>query len=275
MRTATLFMVCLMASTNAISIVGRQLRGRQLAEAEATTACTNAADQAIFDGKGKTSFVDDMTRCGKSCWGSSDCVAKCIVKKRGYTEKCSKCYGELGSCTLGNCLSKCIWGNSPSCGQCQQNACVPAFEKCSGVNPPAPEDSRMLKEAGNIPVATYHGKAEKGVGCFFGTCLTNVKVDATAIANADSTLNIKVKAQGNLPVDLDCPNEPYTLGADGAIKLLNYPKTAASKGDCIEKALPAGINLKTLKYNSEGKSIDMSVSAPLGINIDITADVQE
>jgi hypothetical protein len=128
--------------------------------------------------------------------------------------------------------------------------------------------------AGSIAPGTYHGTADKGIGCALGFCMARVHCEATAVTNADSTMNIKVKAQGKLPVDLNCPNEPYTLAADGAITLLNYPHTDASTGDCIKKALPAGIDLKTLKYDAEKKAIDMSVSAPLGIDIDINAAIQ-
>jgi secreted trypsin-like serine protease len=104
--------------------------------ASADGACMDAADQNIYNTKGKTNFINDMTTCGKKCFGASACVSKCIIADEGYTQACADCFGGLAACTEANCLAQCIGGNSPACAACQQEKCVPAFTTCSGLTPP-------------------------------------------------------------------------------------------------------------------------------------------
>jgi len=169
-------------------------------------------------------------------------------------------------------------GGAVKVGTYTDPSCPTSSPSANPTSYPTKSEKRRANKAiydrsGPIAPGTYYGEAEKKIGCVWDWfCTTKVNVETTAIAHADSTLSIKVKARGNLPVDLDCPNEAYTLGTNGAITLLNYPWTDASTGDCIEKALPPGINLKTLMY--QNATIDMSVSAPLGINMDISAAIQ-
>lgn len=42
--------------------------------------------------------------------------------------------GELASCTDKNCISKCIFGNTPACQECVKEHCYGPFETCSGLD---------------------------------------------------------------------------------------------------------------------------------------------
>jgi len=150
--------------------------------------------------------------------------------------------------------------------------------------------SRSLTGAGatsaTITPGTYHGKAEKGYGCLFGRCAMRVKVDATAYVHGDGTMSVDVTGAGRLPtpVHVKCLFEPYRLvkpapasGTTSApsarshplaapIMLLNYPITAASTSDCIDRALPMGVSLKTLTYDATQQQIHMNIE-PVGIHV--------
>lgn len=108
------------------------------ASANAAAACGDAADQNVYNTKGKANFVTDMTTCGKKCFGAKSCVSTCMVGKEGYSKACADCFGELGACTEANCLAPCIAGPSPKCTTCQNAKCVPGFKTCSGLEPPPP-----------------------------------------------------------------------------------------------------------------------------------------
>jgi len=99
-------------------------------------ACTDTADQNIYNTKGKANFITDMTTCGKKCFGAKACVSTCMTAAEGYSKACADCFGDLGDCTEKNCLAQCINGNNPKCTACQQAKCAPAFTACSGLTPP-------------------------------------------------------------------------------------------------------------------------------------------
>jgi len=104
--------------------------------ANATGACSDDADQAIWTAKGSANFQADMTKCGTSCMGTHDCVAKCITTAEGYSTACASCFGDLGTCSSKNCLLPCIGGASAKCNACQLAHCVTPFTTCAGVTPP-------------------------------------------------------------------------------------------------------------------------------------------
>jgi hypothetical protein len=155
---------------------------------------------------------------------------------------------------------------------------------------PSSSRSRSLTGGGAASAAiapgTYHGKAEKGYACLFGRCAMRVKVDATAFVHGDGTMSVDVTGSGRLPVPVHvkCLFEPYRLvkpappsGTTSArsansqplaapIMLLNYPITAASTSDCIDRALPMGVSLKTLTYDATQQQIHMNIE-PVGIHV--------
>merc|ERR1719410_2364184 len=101
-------------------------------------ACTDAADQAVWKKDGKTDFASDLSACGHKCLGDAKCTSKCIEKRRGYTEPCSDCFGELTGCTKDNCMFDCMMdANGSSCKNCVDSHCTPAFKTCSGLTPPS------------------------------------------------------------------------------------------------------------------------------------------
>ena len=93
-------------------------------------ACSNDADLATWATR-KNSFQTDIESCAKGCLGREGCTSSCIEKK-GFTGDCAACFGSLSSCTLGNCLSKCMLGQSKGCTDCVYEKCTPAFLECTG-----------------------------------------------------------------------------------------------------------------------------------------------
>merc|ERR1719492_577991 len=103
----------------------------------ATDACKDAADQKKWNGNGKTDFASDLSKCGNKCLGTAACSTDCI-KKLGYTEGCSTCFGDLVGCTKDNCMFDCMMdAQGSSCKSCVDKNCTPAFETCSGLTPPS------------------------------------------------------------------------------------------------------------------------------------------
>merc|ERR1719326_1732315 len=103
-----------------------------------TDNCKDAADQAVWTKDGKADFASDLSACGHQCLGGASCTAKCIEKRRGYTEACSNCFGTLTGCTKDNCMFDCMMdATGSSCKNCVDKSCTPAFETCSGLTPPS------------------------------------------------------------------------------------------------------------------------------------------
>jgi len=96
--------------------------------------CTDAADQAAWTGGGKAKFTDDMTTCGKKCFGAKSCVSTCLQSAEKYSAGCADCFGGLASCTEDNCLAPCLkTPPTKACADCQNSKCIPAFVTCSGI----------------------------------------------------------------------------------------------------------------------------------------------
>merc|ERR1719190_220002 len=97
----------------------------------------DAADQKIWKANGSADFEKDLSKCGHQCLGTASCTTACI-KKIGYTEACSTCFGDLVGCTKDNCMFDCMMdAQGSSCKCCVNKSCTPAFETCSGLTPPS------------------------------------------------------------------------------------------------------------------------------------------
>merc|ERR1719410_452641 len=143
----------------------------------ATDACKDAADQKVWNGVGKTQFQSDLSACGHQCLGTASCTAKCIEKK-GYTEACSSCFGDLVGCTKDNCMFDCMLDASgSSCKSCVDKSCTPAFETCSGLTPPTKAElgaaTDACKDAADQKIWNGVGKTdfEKDLSACGNQCL--------------------------------------------------------------------------------------------------------
>jgi hypothetical protein len=99
-------------------------------------ACMNTADQVIWNTTGQKNFRDYMNICGKQCVGNHDCTQSCVQKIEGYSDNCSDCFGDLGECSIKNCIMQCIGGDTPSCEECISSNCDEGFKVCSGLDAP-------------------------------------------------------------------------------------------------------------------------------------------
>jgi hypothetical protein len=65
----------------------------------------------------------------------SDCVVACISMQADLTPDCLRCYGDLVTCAVVNCISECAGGGGlPDCVTCRiDNNCNSDFEECSGL----------------------------------------------------------------------------------------------------------------------------------------------
>merc|ERR1711879_246326 len=95
-------------------------------------ACTNIADQKIWNVKGKANFDADMISCGRLCWGRGDCMKKCMKSVEGYSNACTQCFGDTAACTKSNCFFECVGVQTPSCKKCIDDFCTPTLKSCSG-----------------------------------------------------------------------------------------------------------------------------------------------
>jgi len=97
---------------------------------EAEGACTNPADTTILDGLGDAGLTEIGTSCGPGCFLSGDkagCFGGCYADA-GLSAECSACFGEIGACSMENCLD----GFSAD-EACIEAVCQPAFDVCSGL----------------------------------------------------------------------------------------------------------------------------------------------
>ena len=101
--------------------------------------CTNSADLKIWNSGGKDNFKDYMNECGKECLGNNDCTTNCVQKAEGYSHLCSQCFGNIGECTVKNCLMDCMNGDTPTCEKCIASHCDDSFHTCSGLSIPPPK----------------------------------------------------------------------------------------------------------------------------------------
>jgi len=133
---------------------------------------------------------------------------------------------------------------------------------------PAAAELAPTTDVTSLPPGNYKGSGSKCVGVtVFRQCAgITVKVDTDANVHANSTVDVKVKSTGSINVDLNCPNEPFTLNADDTLTLKNYPRTANSDPDntCITDQLPQLATLESITYEPDQKTIVLKVG-PVGL----------
>lgn len=101
-----------------------------------TNACTNAADDALFNDPAKD--VSGKTgNCGVGCIGKKDAVAcaqPCIIKDTGVTSDCAMCLAIQVDCAIKNCIGECAADpGGKACCDCRvAKKCVENFSTCSG-----------------------------------------------------------------------------------------------------------------------------------------------
>ena len=105
------------------------------------SSCINTHDLTIWNTTGQQNFRDYMNTCGSQCIGNYDCTVSCVQKIENYTTTCCDCFGNLGECTVKNCLMKCIGGDTPQCEECISSSCDGGFNQCSGLQVPKPKQS--------------------------------------------------------------------------------------------------------------------------------------
>merc|ERR1711976_603777 len=129
----------------------------------ADSACTNSADQQIWNSKGKSNFDADMNACGHSSLGNQDKATSCMKSKEGYSDGCAACFGATISCTASKCWTKCIGGETAACKQCVADSCTPALQTCSGLTPPSVAFQRAAGSActGTSDRQTWESKGSK------------------------------------------------------------------------------------------------------------------
>jgi hypothetical protein len=94
-------------------------------------ACTNTADMAVLGSIDVGMVVGD---CAMMTLGMEPATSNCIMMS-GLSAGCTACFSATVSCTVANCLSQCIGGDSPACLDCRATNCDPAFAACSGLTP--------------------------------------------------------------------------------------------------------------------------------------------
>lgn len=94
--------------------------------------CQDADDLAFWGKGGCRSYQDDLGKCGRSHINNKPAIEKCMQGNYAYGNGCAGCMGEMAICTGEHCMFKCLFGNSPSCKQCVDDHCTPAFNECSG-----------------------------------------------------------------------------------------------------------------------------------------------
>jgi hypothetical protein len=106
--------------------------------------------------------------------------------------------------------------------------------------------------ADNTPDGTYTGKA----------VTHGVHLQGTVMASVASQVDLALQINGKSV--MNCPSEPYTMGQKGQIQLPEK-KTA---GDCLHDGLKqAGVQLKSVHYNSENDAIKIIIHKVIDITI--------
>ena len=95
-------------------------------------ACTNAADAAVLMTKDAKTISAD---CGKQNLAAEPATFNCIKMGTGLSDDCTSCYDDSVVCAADHCIGMCITDPmSQPCTDCRQMYCVPAFQKCSGLD---------------------------------------------------------------------------------------------------------------------------------------------
>jgi hypothetical protein len=96
-------------------------------------SCGNAGDVTIFAKLRNTirpSIQSSFFRCIAS---GEECAINDIVKNTGLTHDCATCWGNLGECSLSNCIGPCLDPKSKACEDCSKQKCFPACQTCTGL----------------------------------------------------------------------------------------------------------------------------------------------
>jgi hypothetical protein len=153
-----------------------------------TGRCLSADDTSKMADQ---SHVEDVgQQCGVKCITNVDfsgCVASCAIQQLGVSPSCSTCFSDDASCTMKNCMLKCVNPASPGCKQCSMAKCGPGMAVCTGIplkpNANAVEgssgacmnmlDLNKLKNLNSL----IQSASQCGMGCIysndFGTCAQN------------------------------------------------------------------------------------------------------
>jgi len=107
-----------------------------------TGSCGNAADVAIFSKLRNTIRPTIQNSFYKCILSGEACAINDIVATTGISHDCATCWGNLGECTISNCLIQCTNPKSQSCEDCSRSKCFPAAQVCTAL---AFEQSSKLK----------------------------------------------------------------------------------------------------------------------------------
>ena len=108
----------------------------ETAPEESKGACDNDADRAtLLELENINGLIQG---CALNCVGEEACSKNCVVEDMGVSEGCGACFAGTISCTMKNCLLKCMDSERSGCLTCQEANCFGPFEVCAGLEPPSP-----------------------------------------------------------------------------------------------------------------------------------------
>lgn len=99
--------------------------------------CNNAADIAALGASGEQMAIQS---CAQNNLNTSTLMLKepqalqCI-QNTGLSMACAVCIDANANCTIVNCLTACIGGDTPGCRSCRATNCDQALLDCAGVAP--------------------------------------------------------------------------------------------------------------------------------------------
>lgn len=134
--STTLVLMAIRAASTTIRSASTTIRpaSTTITSTEASGACANGADHDIWYGGGNTRVHEFMHACGAACWGGTLCVRNCVQQKEGYSDTCSKCFGDVAACTALHCIIPCLGGAATkNCLACVSSECMSTFHACSGL----------------------------------------------------------------------------------------------------------------------------------------------
>ena len=74
-----------------------------------------------------------VEKCASDNFGGEPATKTCIKDSTGLSDACVTCFDDTVACTVANCISDCIGGQTPACDACMEANCMPAFQTCSGL----------------------------------------------------------------------------------------------------------------------------------------------
>eukprot|EP00667_Euglena_gracilis_P010710 EG_transcript_10922 len=111
---------------------GNSTAGNGTDNGTATALCV-ATDVAVWNAMGSSAslmLTACATDCGAQTLSSPACVVSC-VKKRGFSDGCSTCFGNVSKCAVTQCLAQCLSSNTASCGTCTLTKCYSSGPSCN------------------------------------------------------------------------------------------------------------------------------------------------